>query len=275
MHFWKEPLFQFLFLGGVLFAAYSALAPEAEAPLERIVVDAARVRSLEQSFEAAWRRPPTSSERQGLIDDFLAEEVFYREAQKLGLDQDDVVIRRRMRQKMEFLLQEGLALATPPEDALRAFFEEDPQRYSAPGQLTFRQIYLGEGDANNAQAELLLVRLNAPGASENTQDLGQRTMLPKRVASAALSEIDGIFGSGFGEQLLDLPTSRWMGPLQSGFGAHLILLEEIIPSPLVTFEDARTAVMRDFRFDQQRKTTAAVIERLRQQYDILFDEGIN
>ena len=109
MRFWKEPLVQFLVIGGLLFVGYTVFAPEAEPPREQIVVGALRIQSLEQSFEATWKRPPTASERQGLIDDFLVEEVFYREAQNLGLDQDDIVIRRRMRQKMEFLLQDGLA----------------------------------------------------------------------------------------------------------------------------------------------------------------------
>lgn len=273
MQFWKEPLIQFLFAGGVLFAAYTGFAPEPEAPLEQIVIDAPRVKSLEQSFEAVWKRPPTASERQGLIDDFLAEEVFYREALKLGLERDDVVIRRRMRQKMEFLLQEGLAQAPPPEDALRAFFEEDPNKYRAPDLLTFRQIYLGAAPETTAQAEILLVQLNAVDPPEITQDLGQRTMLPEHLTSAAPFEIDRVFGTGFGEQLLALPPAQWAGPVQSGFGAHLVLIQDVLRSPAATFEDVREEVTLDFQYVQQRDATQAVIERLKQQYDIQFYEG--
>ena len=141
--FFKETLVQFLVLGAGLFLAYSLFAPQPEIPRERIVVDRPLARSLEDAFEAVWNRPPTASERRGLIEDHLAEEVLYREAQKLGLDQDDVVIRRRMRQKMHFLLQDSLALAPPDEVALRAFYEAEQDRYREPDRRSFQQLYLG------------------------------------------------------------------------------------------------------------------------------------
>lgn len=273
MRFWKEPLVQFLFVGGLLFAAYTALAPETESLRERIVVNASRIQSLEQSFEAAWKRPPTSSERQGLIDDFLIEEVFYREALKLRLDQDDVVIRRRMRQKVEFLLQDGVARTQPPEDELRAFFERDPTPFRKPVRITFRQVYLGQGVAAAEKTDLLLVKLNAK-ETPDTHGLGQRTMLPERVASAAISEIDGLFGSGFGQSLMSVPTGRWVGPVQSGFGTHLVYVDEILPAPPVTFENARAAIIRDYRYDQQRKATDTLVERLMKNYEIVQDDQI-
>jgi hypothetical protein len=121
-----------------LYLTYSLFAPPPEGPREQIVVDQPVVRSLEAAFEAVWKRPPTASERQGLINDHIAEEVLYREAQKLGLDQDDVVIRRRMRQKMQFLLEGSLALAPPDEATLRAFYEAEWERYSEPARVRKR-----------------------------------------------------------------------------------------------------------------------------------------
>ena len=255
-----------------MFAAYSAFAPEPEAPPEHIVIDALRIQSLEQSFEAAWKRPPTASEKQGLIDDFLIEEVFYREAQNLGLDRDDVVIRRRMRQKIEFLLQDGISRTVPPERELRAFFEKDSARYANPDRVSFRQVYLGDGNTTGEQADILLAQLNG-GDPQETKNLGERTMLPETMTSAAASEIDATFGRGFGEQLLNLPTGNWSGPIRSGFGAHLILVEDVIPAPVVTFEQARSDIVRDFQYDQQRDATKALVERLKQNYEIIFDEG--
>ena len=273
MRFWKEPLVQFLGLGGVLFFAFSAFAPEVEPRRAEIIVDASRVQSLERSFEATWKRPPTASERQGLIEDFLTEEVFYREAQTLGLDEDDVVIRRRMRQKIEFLLQDGIAQALPEEDVLRAYFENNPARYSESSRVTFRQIYLGESSASEEQTNLLLARLNEADPPD-TQTLGQRTMLPASLTSAATVEIDGLFGSGFGQQLLDLPKQGWVGPIRSGFGEHLIFVDDVIPSPTADFEDVRATVMQDFQYERQRTATKALVERLKQKYEIVVDEVV-
>lgn len=271
MRFWKEPLVQFLVIGGLLFVGYTVFAPEAEPPREQIVVGALRIQSLEQSFEATWKRPPTASERQGLIDDFLVEEVFYREAQKLGLDQDDIVIRRRMRQKMEFLLQDGLAQTPLQETDLRAFFEQDPSRYRGQDLITFRQVYLGDGSDADADATVLLAQLNADDVAGVT-DLGQRTMLPDRVELAGLPAIDGVFGVGFGQQLIELPTASWVGPIRSGFGVHLVIVDKVEQAPLPIFEEARADVERDFQYDQQIKATEAVVERLKQNYDILLDD---
>jgi hypothetical protein len=268
---WQEPLVQFLVAGGLLFAAYTAFVPEPYVPREEIVIDAPIVRSLEQSFEAAWKRPPSDDERQGLIDDFLVEEVFYREAQKLGLDQDDVVIRRRMRQKMEFLLQEGLARIDPDEAALQAFFEDNLDSYRASARVSFQQVYLGEGQAAAEEAPALLAALNA-ATPPDAGEIGQRTMLPGMLEAVPLRDIDNTFGAGFGQSLTTLPVGEWVGPVQSGFGLHLIEVTSVQAAPEPSFEAARPAVLRDFKYLEQKKATEALVTRLKRNYDILIEE---
>ncbi len=274
MRIWKEPLAQFLVLGGLLFLSYSLFAPEPEAARETIVVDAPLIASLEQSFEAVWKRSPTPEERQGLVDDYLAEEVFYREAQKLGLDQDDVVIRRRMRQKMEFLLQDGLARTQPDEAVLRAFFEADPDRYKGPDRFSFRQIFLGDGetDAGVASWKALLVRLNSadpPG----TRLLGSPSLLPAEMNAASVREIDGTFGDGFATRLSELPAGKWVGPVASSFGSHVVFVEAVRTADPPEFDAVRAEVERDFAFERQRDAQDALIERLKQEYEIVISEG--
>lgn len=272
MRFWHEPLIQFLALGGLIFAAYSAFAPEPEVARDVIVVDAPVVASLEQSFEGAWKRPPTAEERQGLVDDFLIEEVFYREAQKLNLDQDDVVIRRRMRQKMEFLLQDTLAQVEPQEAELRAFFDANAQDYRGSAQISFRQVFLGEAASAGAEAGALLAGLNST-TPPDPGEIGQRTLLPASLDAASVRQIDGVFGTGFGDSLAALPQGQWAGPVQSGFGLHLIEVTQVTPAPETTFETARQAVLRDYQYEQQRNATEAVVARLKQQYDIRILEA--
>ncbi len=269
----KEPLVQFLLLGAGLFLAYALFTPQPEVPREQIVVDRPVVRSLEAAFEAVWNRPPTASERQGLIDDYLAEEVLYREAQKLGLDQDDVVIRRRMRQKMQFLLQDSLALAPPDESALRAFYEAEQERYREPDRHSFQQLFLGarQGSEEAARWEALAVRLNGAEPSELEQ-LAQPSLLPPRMVSARPAAIDRIFGAGFAKKIEGLESGRWSGPVTSPYGWHLIWVEAVDSGGQPSFETVRAQVERDLAYQRQQEAEAALIERLKQQYEIVIEE---
>ncbi len=270
----KEPLVQFLLLGAGLFLAYSLFAPQPEVPREQIVVDQPVVRSLEAAFEAVWKRPPTASERRGLIDDYLAEEVLYREAQKLGLDQDDVVIRRRMRQKMQFLLQDSLALAPPDEAALRVFYEAEHERYKEPDRRSFQQLFLGarQGSEEAARWEALAVRLNGAGPSDLEQ-LAQPSLLPPRMVSARPAAIDRVFGAGFAKKIEGLESGRWSGPITSSYGWHLVRIDAVVPGGQPSFETVRAQVERDFAYQRQQESEAALIERLKQQYEIVIEEA--
>ncbi len=257
-----------------LYFAYSLFAPQPEVPREQIVADRPVVQSLEASFEAVWKRPPTVSERQGLIDDHIAEEVLYREAQKLGLDQDDVVIRRRMRQKMEFLLQDGLALVPPDEAALRAFYEKEQERYREPDRHSFQQLFLGvrQGPEETARWEALAVRLNGAEPSELEQ-LAEPSLLPPRMDSARPAAIDRIFGAGFAKKIEGLPSGHWSGPIASSYGWHLVRIDTVVPGGPPSFETVRAQVERDFAYQRRQEAEAALIERLKQQYEIVIDEA--
>ncbi len=269
----KEPLVQFLALGGVVFAAYSLFAPVDEAPPERIVIDRSVIDSLEAAFEAVWKRPSTASERQGLIDDHIAEEVLYREAQKLGLDQDDVVIRRRMRQKMQFLLEDSLTLAPPDEAALRAFYEAEQERYREPDRHSFQQLFLGarQEPEEAARWEALAVRLNGAEPPELEQ-LAQPSLLPPQMDSARPAAIDRVFGAGFAKKIEELESGRWSGPVTSSYGWHLVWVETVDPGGQLSFATVRVQVERDLAYQRQQEAEAALIERLKQQYEIVIEE---
>ena len=269
----KEPLLHFLLIGAGLFVAYSLFASPEEAPRELIVVDKATTESLEAAFAATWKRPPTAAELQGLVDDHLAEEVLYREAQKLALDRDDVVIRRRLRQKMEFLLQDSLELAPPDEAELRAFFEADKARYSDPDRRSFRQIFLGNetSTARTREWEALAVRLN--GSEPPAPDaFGVPSLLPGEMEMATASAIDRVFGRDFANKLAGLESGRWSGPLASTYGWHLVRLDSFQPGAAPSFEAARAQVLRDYAYQRQNDAKKALVERLKQNYDIVVEK---
>ena len=173
----REPLAHFLLGGAALFLLYGRVAgPEAVGP-DRIVVSEDRVAMLARSFERTWLRPPSEPELDGLIDDYVTEEVLYREALALGLDRDDLVVRRRMRQKLEFL-NDHLANREPSDEELGAFLEANRERFLVPQRLSFSQVFVrpeGNGAAGPRAADLL-ARLRVGTAPEN---LGDDTLLPR------------------------------------------------------------------------------------------------
>lgn len=274
MRFIKEPLVQFLVLGGLLFVAYSLFAPVSEAPPERIVINHFVIDNLEVAFEASWKRPPTASERRGLIEDHIAEELLYREAKKLRLDQGDVVIRRRMRQMMEFLLQDSLALVQPDEAALRAFYEAEEDRYREPERRSFRQLYLGpHSEADEVvHWEALAVRLNG-AEPPDLDELSQPSLLPSGMELAHSEAIDRVFGEGFAEKIETQESRRWTGPVESSYGWHLIWIESVKPGGPRAFETVRLQVERDFAYQRKQEAEVALIERLKRKYEIVIEEA--
>ena len=200
----REPLLHFLLIGTALFVLYGALnRGRSDAPSD-IVVSEARVEALAESFATVWMRPPTPEEIKGLVDDYIAEEIYYREAIAMGLDQDDTVIRRRLRQKMEFI-SEDAATATEPTDAeLRAYLAAHPEKFLEPAELTFVQVYFStekRGDQARPSAEQLLAELQAGRGPAILADAGDPTLLPGDMQSASPQVIANAFGSDFAAQI--------------------------------------------------------------------------
>lgn len=266
----REPVFQFLALGALLFAVYTLWGPEEAREQELIVIDERIVESLEAVFEATWKRSPTREERQGLIQDHLAEEILYREARKLGLGMNDIVIRRRLRQKMEFLLEESLADIA--EEDLIAYFEENAERYAKERTYGFTQVFLGS-DAEGGRREewrSLVQRMNE-GEPLSLETLAQLTLLPERVEASPAPAIDRVFGDGFAEELAELRRGEWSGPLPSAYGWHLVRLEHAGSGEPPEFGAVRSLVERDLRYERQQEAKAALIERLSRNYEIHLD----
>ncbi|MDH3198544.1 MAG: peptidylprolyl isomerase [Candidatus Krumholzibacteria bacterium] len=262
----REPLLHFLLAGAALFALHGMVAGPGVAPPERIAVGEDRIRMLSQSFERTWQRPPSALELGGLIDDYVTEEVLYREALALGLDRDDLVVRRRMRQKMEFLNDE-LVESEPSDAVLRAYFAANAERFRVSSRVSFAQVFVGAEANGSAQARAadLLARLRA---GEDPETLGAATGLPPAMASATPSEVAGFFGAAFAEALAEAPDATWSGPVASSFGLHLVRVGTRVPGRLPPFEDARRFVEREWAAEQRDETRERFYRALRGRYDI-------
>ena len=262
----REPLFHFLIIGGLLFALYAAVTGPGPAPREVIVIGPEQIEQLAAGFRRVWRRPPSGDEMQALVDDFVREEIYYREALALGLDRDDTVIRRRLRQKMEFLTDTGADLLEPGPGDLEAFYAANEQSFLKPPRLAFEQIFLGE----NPAAETVKASLRAFRADPGTDPSawGERTLLPPRMKPSTSRIIDGVFGDGFFDRLGQAPIGEWSGPVASAYGVHLVRLNERLPAELPSLEVARDAVLREWKTSKARELREQLYARLRERYEV-------
>jgi hypothetical protein len=270
----REPLVQFIALGAALFALYGVLDRDrADAP-GAIVVSRGQIEHLTMGFGRVWQRPPTAEELGGLIRDHIREEVYYREAVAIGLDRDDTVIRRRLRQKLEFVSEDIAALAEPSESDLKAFLESHPDRFRTEPRITFKHVYLNpqrHGNRLSADADALLRRLKQAGVQADVSGFGDRFLLASSFDSAPRSEIAQQFGADFARALNDLARREWAGPVQSGYGVHLVLVSERTEDRLPALEEVRDAVRREWANAQREKANEAFYQRLLARYTVTIE----
>jgi hypothetical protein len=270
----REPLLQFLALGAMLFALYGLAGKRsAEAP-EKIVVSASRVANLGDGFARTWRRLPNEQELQGLIEDYIRDEVFYREGRAAGLDRDDVIIRRRVRQKMEFLADD-MSVPEPSDEQLASYLASNPERFKAEDQLTFHQVFLSATrrantiDSDSKQIAGILAR--ADGAVDATV-LGDPFLLGEEFRNVSPSKVTSIFGESFAKQISVMEKGRWRGPISSGFGQHFVFISEWVSGNLPPLDAVRPVVHREWANARRLEAEQKLYASLRNRYEIVVEE---
>ena len=270
----REPLLHFVLLGALLFALDAFLRERTvEASGGEIVVSAGRIETLAALFAKTWQRPPTLQELQGLVDDFVLEEALYREGVAMGVDRDDTIIRRRVRQKMEFVVDDLVELTDPDEAQLEAYFAEHATSYARPARFTFRQVYLNadrRGDAARGEADLVLAALRA-GTARDPRELGDGSLLEHAFEDAGADLVERTFGPRFAEELAEQPLGEWSGPIESAFGLHLVLVEARVEGELPELAEVRDAVERDWSYAQGEAASEAFYEELLERYRVVVE----
>lgn len=203
----REPLAHFLCLGAAIFVLFTVTGNRSEPQDGKIVVSPGKIEQLVTGFSRTWQRPPTSEELNGLIEDHVREEVLYREALAMGLDKDDTIVRRRLRQKMEFVTDDVAAQAEPTDEELSAYLKAHPERFRLERRFTFSQVYLNpdrHGQHLARDAELLLAKLNEAGGKADVSALGDPFLLSHEFEAAPGSEVAKQFGEAFAAKLDEL-----------------------------------------------------------------------
>jgi hypothetical protein len=269
----REPLLQFLALGAILFALYGLIDRRAAEPPEQIVVTGSRIANLADGFARTWQRPPSSEELQGLIEDYIRDEVYYRAGKAAGLDRDDVLIRRRVRQKMEFLAEDILA-ADPTDEQLGVFLASHPDRFRADDRLTFRQLYFSPARrADSIDRDLEQVRATLAHADTATAaaDLGDPFLLGEEFRAVSQRDTARIFGDGFARQVFAAEQGRWQGPIASTYGKHFVFISERTIGGLPPLDTIRPAVVRQWTDARRTEAEQKLYRSLRDRYQITVE----
>ena len=267
-----EPLAHFLLGGLAIFLFFAWRGTEVDPASRTIVIDEPQVERLATQFSRTFRRTPTTQEIDGLIRDYIKEEVYNREALRLGLDRDDTVIRQRLRQKMEFLARSSAESEQPSDADLQRMLDANPAKYGSGAVISFDQIYLGEGAIAEARAKALLARL---GRTDNWRGLGDPLSVPASMERATQADIERQFGDIFASELASLasePAEVWRGPVPSGFGAHLVRLRAAtLPQP-PKLSEVRQQVENDWRAATIDRREAAAYQALLDGYTIRIEK---
>lgn len=260
----KEPLAHFLIAGAAVFWVMSGRPPDLGE--RRIVVDEVVVTALIQRFQDSFRRLPSTDELDGLIRDYVADQVYYREAIRLGLDQGDEVVMRRMRRKMESMAVADAETAEPSDAELQAMIDKDPARYSEDPRTSFDQVYLGADTPENrllANAYLVQLRGGKPVS-------GVPAPLPASLTMASGTDISGQFGDEFTIALTKLQPGQWQGPVASGLGLHLVrITAREAPSP-PRLDRVRQRVTNDWRAAGIQKAQGQAYDSMLKGYDVVI-----
>ncbi len=273
MRLLKEPLLHFVVLGTALFGLFSLVGKNDEEGPAQIVVSVARIENLANGFARTWQRPPSAEELRGLIDDYIRDEVFYREGKALGLDRDDSVIRRRLRQKLEFVT-EDMDVGEPNDEQLTAYLTSNAERFRTEDRLTFSHIFLSaaRAEALERDAPSIAAKLVVENAKTDVAALGDNFLLGDEFRNRFRSDIARTFGERFADQLFHLEQNRWQGPITSSYGLHFVRVSERTQGGVSSLDAVRPAVRREWMHARRLEGEAKLYRILRARYQVVVEE---
>jgi peptidyl-prolyl cis-trans isomerase C len=275
----REPLLHFLLLGAVFFLVYFWLNPPAEDFAgNQIHVGQNDIDRFVQIFQKQWNRKPTRQEIDGLVRAHLKEEILYREALALGLEKDDTIVRRRLAQKMEFLITDVIVPTDVEDSELMAFYQKHSERYTRAARMSFRHIYFNpdrRGERLLDEANATLTTLQTTNADMDVPDeYGDRFMLQLQYNQKSTDEIAREFGREFADNLVGLTPNTWQGPIKSGYGVHLVYIQQRDAASVYPFSEVRERVKNDYLFDLKQARNDEMLEKLKLRYEITIEGKI-
>jgi hypothetical protein len=242
----------------------------------QIQISAGDVHWLAENWTTQWQRPPTQDELRGLVTDYVNEQLLAREARALGLEDNDVIVRRRLAQKLAFLIDDTLRRADPSEDELQQYYTANAQRYRSGARISLTHLYFNPRRRADARSDAgnTLAQLVAAGDTPPSAELGDRLLIETEFRAETEQAISDVFGPGFARAAFALKTGAWSGPIESGYGLHLVRVSALQEAFLPPLSEVRVRVVEDWKRDQEQSAKERYLGELRKKYDIVADEGV-
>jgi hypothetical protein len=265
-----EPLLHFLVIGIALFAAYKWMAPDDSAG-RRIVITQGVIDDLVTQHVAAKGREPSDIELKYLIESYVHDEILYREGVKLGLERDDIVVKRRVRQKIEMMAEEDASTRAPTDADLSAYLTANQTRFVQPAILTFEQVFIGESTSSPGVVHAVALTREALRKGAEPEELGKPTLLPHRMTRTPADLVARDFGSSFAAALEKAPVGEWVGPIDSSFGTHYVRVTDRTPAVAPELAAIRDQVVREWENERRQRARDDTYMKMRGEYQVTIE----
>jgi hypothetical protein len=272
----REPLLHFLLIGIALFAI-NAYMPRGRGGVEssrQIALSLDELRQMEMYFESQWHRQPTPQEFQAMVEDEVRQEVLYREALAMGLEKDDTIVKRRMAQKMQFLAEDVAGAHEPSTAELKPWFEKNSAKFALPSRYSFRHLYFSpDKRGGNAQEDAAMVLAKISGQPQDSKlaaSLPDQFMFQDYYGDRTPEALAKEFGPQFAVALEKLKPGSWQGPIESGYGWHLVYVDTVIPGRIPAFEEIEPDVKTAWLGEQKQQAWQKAYREMRAKYVVLL-----
>jgi hypothetical protein len=275
----REPLLHFILIGAAIFVAYAWInqgEETTETDARTIHVHQEDVAWIKDIWSRQWHRDPTHEELHGLVSDYLREELLAREAHEMKLDDNDLVLRHRLAQKLTFLIEDAVQVAEPSDKELRAVYAAHPKNFQSSARITFSQVYFNPGTRKDAAADaaMALANLRDDSNFDAIKSLGDPLLVDSDYSNTDIQTVSAVFGPEFTQTVFALKPGNWSGPIRSGFGQHLVKVTDLQPSQALSFEDAHAKLLSEWQRQQETEANSKFMDELRKKYTVVVDESV-
>lgn len=265
----KEPLLHFLIIGVCLFLLYEWKNENTAVDRGKIVITDSDVRQIISSYENSWSQLPDTQTLRTLLEEHVRAEIMYQEALQLGLEHNDEIIKRRLRQKYEFLVKDLSSIQQPSESELKSFYESHPDSYKSPRKLSFSHIYFSPDKRKEPMEDAGKLLRELADKEVKAEDYGDDFHLQQFYASRDYREIVQNYGKQFSDSLFAQTSIGWKKPMLSGYGAHLVHISSIEEPELIPFEELKNIVLQDWKADQLEAFNEELYQSLLGNYEVV------
>ena len=265
----REPIVLFLLFGLVLFMAYEWVTGYYEMQNRKITVTEAQIQVLKETFTKTWNREPTEQELDAQIENFIKDEIYYKEAVALGLDKSDVAIKRRLRQIMEIMMDD-MATVYPSEDQLKTYLSENQDKFRKDPVISFRHIYFSSENRDTALEVLGRLKDTLP---VNESDFDGLALIPNEFSDESYRGVERLFGKSFTEQVFTLEPGSWEGPVESAYGYHLVYISQLTRGFVPELSEVWDEVEREWSLEMKTQVKDQQYQKIKNNYTISFVEN--